>query len=133
MRPRLLIAAILAVALAACSSGSDDPLEIPDVAVGTYDKQVTGEPTSANCGGTIGTVANGLIYMNADHTWTKIDVTTTPGGSPVCGFVGGTWVRDNTTSVTLIPGLPNLASATATFTGDQFTLSSTGAVYKRRT
>ena len=133
MRHRHLIAAILAVSLSACGSGSDDPVEIPDVAVGTYDKQVTGEPISANCGGTIGTVANGLIYMNADHTWTKIDVTTTPGGSPVCGFVGGTWVRDNTTAITLIPGLPNLASATATFAGDQFTLSSTGAVYKRRT
>ena len=132
MRIRLLTYAALAAAISAC--GSDSSTEPPDVAVGTYDKQAVGESRSANCGGTIGTVVNGVLYLSEDKTWTKADVNTTPSGSPVCGFIGGTWVRDNTTTITLSPGLPGLNPVQATIAGDDLTLQfpTDPVAYKRR-
>ena len=124
------MSAVLAAALAAC--GSDSSTELPDAAVGTYDKQVVGESRSANCGGTIGTVVNGVLYLSADHTWTRADVNTTPGGSFVCGFAGGTWVRANSTTLTLTPGLPGIDPAQATIVGSDLTIAATNSTYKRR-
>jgi hypothetical protein len=129
MRVRFLVSVILATSLSACGS---DPSATPDAAVGTYDKQPVGESRSADCGGTIGTVVNGVLFLSADLTWTKVDVNATPSGSAVCGFLGGSWQRDNATTLTLIPGLPGFAAAQATITGDELTLSSTNSLYKRR-
>ena len=129
MRVRSLVTAILATALLACGSEST---ATPDAAVGTYDKQPVGESRSADCGGPIGTVVNGVLFLSADLTWTKVDVNATPSGSAVCAFLGGTWQRDTATTLTLIPGLPGFAAAQATITGNDLTLSSTNALYKRR-
>jgi hypothetical protein len=129
MRVRFLVPAILATTLSACDS---DPTATPDAAVGTYDKQPVGESRSANCGGTIGTVADGVLFLSADQSWTKVDVNATPSGSAVCAFIGGTWQRDNETTLTLIPGLPGFVAAQATIAGDDLTLTSTNSLYKRR-
>ena len=129
MGVRLLALAILAASIAGCDS---DPTETPDAAVGVYDKQPEGQSRSANCGGTYGTVVDGWLVLSDDHTWNKVDVNVTPSGSAVCGFLGGIWQRDNTTTLTLTPGVPGFAPAQAMIAGDELTLSSTGAVYMRR-
>jgi hypothetical protein len=134
MRGQLLAAAILAVTVTACSESTPPPPEeeTPDAAVGTYDKQPTGQTRSANCGTEV--IVDGALYLLADHTWTKVDIGSSPSGSATCGFVGGSWVRNNTTTLTLTPSIAGFTPVNATVVGNDLTLefSSTPVAYKRR-
>lgn len=132
MRIQVLATALLIAAITACESdGPVDPNEFPDAAIGTYDKQSTGQTRSANCGAEV--IVNGALYLLADRTWTKVDIGSSPSGSATCGYTGGTWTRNNTTTLTLTPSIAGLAPVQATVGGNDLTLEfSTPVAYKRR-
>lgn len=90
------------------------------------------QPRTANCGGGTGTIVNGVIYLNEDYTFTKIDINTTPSGSAVCGFSGGSWARTNATTLTLSWSVAGVNPSVVTVSATQLTFP-TGAVYNRRT
>jgi hypothetical protein len=125
----LVVAALLS--LIACSDGTDPA----DPAIGMYDQvQVSGQaPRTAACGPF--TVVDGLITIEADDTFLKVDVHSTPGGSSTCGYIGGTWVRVNANTLELTPdpaAFPGFGPQEATVEGDQLTFTPTGQVYTRR-
>ena len=126
MRARSLI---LAIAVTAC--GSESPVVVTDAAIGIYDKQSTGAATrSATCGGE--TIVDGVIHLQADRSFTKLDVLTTPSGSPFCGFLGGTWTRVDATTLELTPAVATLGPQQITVVGDDLTFPATnGALYRR--
>ncbi len=132
MRVRLF-AALLATTITGCDPfGAADPDAVSDLAVGTYDMQAA-QTRTANCGGELGTIVNGVVMLAADKGFTKIDINTTPGGSNVCGFLGGTWTRVDATTLTLTPGIAGLNPVQATIAGNDLTLEfPTPVAYKRR-
>ena len=135
MRVSVLAPVLLAATITACESNGPgttiDP--VPDAAIGTYDMQ-SAQTRTANCGGATGTIANGVIILSDESSFTKIDINTTPGGSNVCGFSGGTWVRVNATTLTLTNSIAASNPVQATIVGDDLTLqfSSAPVAYKRR-
>lgn len=125
------VAAALLLTMIACADGT----EPADPAIGTYDLVLaTGQPSrTANCG-TL-EVVDGVIFIDADDSFLKVDVNSTPSGSPVCGFIGGTWVRIDATTLELTPdpsGFPGFGPQEATIEGDELTFTPTGQVYARR-
>ena len=128
-----LLALTLGAAIAACDSTSEP--SGPDAAIGFYDKQSqVAQPRSANCGS--GLVVDGAIELNANFTWLKTDIGSTPSGSSICGYIGGTWARSNATTIVLTPdpaGFPGFPPAEITVVGDDLTFPQASAVYKRRT
>lgn len=65
----------------------------------------------------------------------KVDVNTTPGGSPVCGFLDGTWARIDASTLELTPdpsGFPGFGTRELTVEGDELTFTATGQIYTRR-
>ena len=91
----LVVTALLC--FVACSEGTDPA----DPAIGTYDRVPGQAPRSATCGPF--TVVDGLITIEADDTFLKVDVHVTPGGSSTCGYIGGTWVRIDANTLELTP------------------------------
>jgi hypothetical protein len=115
----------------ACS----DSTEPADPAIGTYDLVLaTGQPSrTANCG--TFEVVDGVIFIEADDAFLKVDVNVAPSGSPVCGFLGGTWARVDATTLELTPdpsGFPGLGPREVTVEGDELTFTATGQNYTRR-
>jgi hypothetical protein len=126
---RLVVATLLSIL--ACS----DSTEPADPAIGTYDQvQVPGQaPRTATCGPF--SVVDGLISIEPDDTFLKVDVQATPGGSSTCGYIGGTWVRIDRTTLELTPdpaSFPGFGPQEATIDGDQLSFTPTGQVYTRR-
>ena len=134
MRVRVGVSALLAATVAACESGGGrpiEPTELPDGAIGTYDKQPTGQTRSANCGTEV--IVDGALRIQAEHKWTKVDIGSSPSGSATCGFIGGTWTRNNTTTLTLTPSIAGFTPVQATIAGNDLTLEfPTPVAYKRR-
>jgi hypothetical protein len=99
--------------------------------VGTYDKQnFEGTGRTMTCFGDF--ITEGALYVNADQTWTKVDLGTTPGGSVVCGGISGTWVRADGNTLVITPGTPSFPPTNATLEGDVLTFPEKDWVYRRR-
>ena len=129
LRHHIALAALTG-ALVAC-----DATDPSDEAIGTYDRvPPSGQaPRSANCG--TFSLVEGMITLEADKTFLKADVLTTPGGSSTCGFIGGAWVRIGATTLELTPdpdAFPGFGPMEVAVEGDQLTFTATGAIYTRR-
>lgn len=129
MKRAACVSAAIVVLLIGCTDGT----EPTHPAIGAWDQVLAAgqTPRTATCG-THG-VVNGAVFIEADRTFLKVDLHTTPGGSTTCGYVGGTWVRRDGRTLELVPD-PSFPFGPVEITvqGDELTFQSTGQVYARR-